>query len=622
MVLEALAKSMKLEIAKTEVATPPGNAFLTLWYATDVPVPKNWTVQFFMEKENHRELKDYYGHKIDIPIIRKLQGNGVSFFRVDALPPGKYVAFVSANMAMSSRYDSQKVVFKVVKGERLNSTNPRASEVVKPTEGQITGSMPIFRILWDKRPNFNNNLILRIEYSKDASKYPYELLREERVPGNDWVYDEGARTYGKWVKLKDFDADYRVRVALDNQVYDMHRPQWGTWRHFKARLGRKFEIIEPKKAMQTYGYDTPDDIPIKIKLPSSMREKMTLVMTYYWMESTLDPVGTELFSYEETIVPGQQMYKGAIGKGFLINEKFKKVGGGNPYHGFFRLYVRTKPDNPDMTGYRDFNIVGQEEQGADFSHAADLLPPIIIPLKLHYRTMEDVGIQMRHAGKVKPEFQLRFRPSANNSYTMLPHVTHRFTTSDDITTLHLKFRKPGQYQIRFRSGKGGRWGSWHGFEVVTSEVAGLKTVKPMTQNRLKMPLAPPVIETPRERQAFMLMGREVLVSSRIRHAADAKVEVEIQHGTHGRFSPVKVKLDKRAGKTVSMFTMHLTKTGDYRFRAKLASVPNAPWGMWRTFRVDRLNQKPIYKMKPQSPKKSMTVPFNRINSNPSGIIGK
>ena len=320
MVLKALAKSMRLEISKTEVATPPRNAFLTLWYATDVPVPKNWTVQFFMERENHQELKDYYGQKIDMPIIRRLRGNDISFFR-----------------------------------------------------------------------------------------------------------------------------------------YDMHRPQWGPWRHFRARLGRKFEIIEPKKAMQPYGYDTPDDIPIKIKLPSS---------------------------------------------------------------------------------------------------------------------------------------------------------------------LHLKFNKPRQYQIRFRSGKGGRWGSWHGFEVVTSEVAGLKTVKPMTQNRLKMPLAPPVIETPRERQAFMLMGREVLVSSRIRHAADAKVEVEIQHGTHGRFSPVKVKLDKRAGKTVSMFTMHLTKTGDYRFRAKLASVPNAPWGMWRTFRVDRLNQKPIYKMKPQSPKKNMTVPFNKINSNSSGIIGK
>ena len=63
MVLEVLTKSMKLEIAKIDLATPPGNSFLTLWYATDVPVPKNWTVQFFMEKENHQELKDYYGHK-------------------------------------------------------------------------------------------------------------------------------------------------------------------------------------------------------------------------------------------------------------------------------------------------------------------------------------------------------------------------------------------------------------------------------------------------------------------------------------------------------------------------------------------------------------------------------
>ncbi len=772
MILEALAKSMHLEISSTEIKSPPGNALLMMKYATDVPVPKNWAAWFYVEREDAMgayggEIKDFYGHKIESPATRRLRGNGVIFFPLKALPPGNYAVYTRMLTSLTTHYDSQKLFFKVVEGYGYAYSDPKASRIVVPREGQLTGTFPIFRILCYKRPNpsLNSSMVLQIQYRKAGSEGPYKLLREETIPGKDWVYSEGARVYGKWVKLLDFDADYRARVAPDDQAYDKHTPRWGPWRHFKVRLGRdlkilepaekqtytdkvpvriqlasdlsekatltliwlwlsspnqfpgdstilfkhqvpitpgtryfretveasklfdlraqknmavtpegtfvlqvyttpesrglsdtrsfqaaqlgtawtdegqkksltthitlpspatfplkvrgnqKFKIIEPKKEMQTYGQGPPDDIPIRIQLPSSLTKKTTLVMRYYWMESTIDPFGTKLFEYDATISPGQRMYQGGIGKGFLLNLKNKKVGGGNPYYGFFRMWVTTKPDNPEIKDYRDFNIVGEDDLGVKIPHAMNLRPLTILPFKAKYRSLEGIAIRIRHTGKEKPQFQVRFRPTAGKSYKLLRHVPHRFTTLGDETALHVKFRDPGNYQIRFRPGRNGRWSAWRSFEIVGTGLTNAKKISPLTARQLAVRLTPPEIESPKERQAFMLAGREVRITAKIRHVAGTKVILEVQHGAHGRFKTICPKVSKRKGKTESAFTMHLARTGDYRIRAKLAAVPNAVWSKWRVFRVDKLNKKLLHNVRPQNPARGMHL-------NPSGITIK
>ena len=623
MILEALAKSMHLEISSTEIKSPPGNALLMMKYATDVPVPKNWAAWFYVEREDAMgayggEIKDFYGHKIESPATRRLRGNGVIFFPLKALPPGNYAVYTRMLTSLTTHYDSQKLFFKVVEGYGYAYSDPKASRIVVPREGQLTGTFPIFRILCYKRPNssLNSSMVLQIQYRKADSEGPYKLLREETIPGKDWVYSEGARVYGKWVKLLDFDADYRARVAPDDQAYDKHTPRWGPWRHFKVRLGRELEIQEPKEG-QTYA----DKVPVRIQLASDLSEKATLTLIWLWLSSPNQFPGdsTVLFKQQVPITPGTRYFRETVETSKLFNLRAQKNMSVTP-EGTFVLQVHTTPESRGLYDTCSFQAAqlgtAWTDEGQKKSLTTHMTLPAftILPFKARYRPLEDIAFRMRKAGK-KPQFQVRFRTAAGKSYKLLRHVPHRFTVLGDETALHVKFKEPGQYQIRFRPNRNGRWSDWRSFEIVGTGLANVKKVSPPTAGQLAMRLAPPEIETPRERQAFLLAGREVRVEAKIRHAAGAKVKIEIQRGAHGKFHNARLKVAKRKNKTETTFTLHLTKTGDYRIRVKLSAVAGAPWSGWRTFRVDKLNRKLLHNVKPQTPAKGMHL-------NPSGFTTK
>jgi len=618
MTWEALAKSMHLEISSTEIKTPPGDALLTMKYATDVPVPQNWTAQFWLERKapNGKWVKEFDTYKR----LDRLPVRGAVFCMIEALLPGEYAAYTRMLTSLTSHRDSQKLFFHVsTDTPGSNSSNPRTAVVVQPEEGQIIpGAEYYFYILWDNKARPGSHLVLRIEYRKSGSKDSYRLLKEERIPGNGWKYEESIY-YTKVVSLLKFDADYRVRVALDDQAYKKGNAHWcGGWRHFRGWLERE---LCTRKPSSSYNETYVNTIPVEIELPSNLTEKPVLRLSWQYQSAPdgHDPkfgaVGVFrdlIFEEKIPFQPGTEIFKKSVKVATLL-KKMEERHIDATSEGKFFLDVSTIPVTKTCDGKTHHTtefFVAQlgapprqdDRQKKSLTHHMTLPALTILPFKVRYRPMEDIAIQMKKTGK-KPQFQVRFRAQTGKPYTLLRHVWHKFTTQDNETTLHLKFKQPGQYQVRFRSGQKDRWSSWQAFEVEGMNLAGMKNIKPPTAGRMAMRLFSPVIETPREREGFILTGKEIPIKAKIRHAAGDKVKIEVQRGERGHFRNARLKINTRKGKTETTFTLHVTKTGDYRIRTKITSAPHAAWSGWRTFKVDRINKKILRNLKPHIPAK-------------------
>ena len=573
MVWEALAKSMRIE-TPGEIKTPPGSILLTMKYATDVPVPVGWTADFFVFRDEGypTTIKDYYGHTLKFPRKSKLLG-GNAICGLQFLPPGTYSAYTRMMTSLTTTFDSKKVFFKVVP----SSYSPK---IVAPKEKEVVHNYPIFRIL----TGANYGVALQIEYSRNASENPYKLYKEMACKKPDWTYQKASHIYGAWVSLP-LEGDYRARAAYENQAFDLGQPQWSPWHHFHVGFHRKLQIVLPKQG-KTY----MDKIPCKILLPDTPEKWLSLSLTWTWTEAP-SPGGVHHFT-QLVLLQGASGKSGGIYRSTMTVEqllKWKKKRGIEGINGQFGLEVKIDGAGYEMASC-DFTIPQpgepvSDEQGKKKNLSYHMKVPAlkILPLKLKYRVLEPVDIRVKNAPKKEIPFEVRYRPDTKHRYKSIRRLPHHFTTTGNITTLHLKFEVPGQYQVRFRSLPVARWRKWHPFEVSGVE-------KPVTVVRPKIHLAAPIIQEPRNNQVFLLTGKEVRVRAKILHAAGARVALAVQHAEHNHFVDVKFKTRRKEGKTVTSVDIPISKTGTYQVRAKL-TAPGAPWSAWREFKVDKINRK-------------------------------
>jgi hypothetical protein len=528
--------------------------------------------------------------------------------------------------SLTTTYEGEKVLFKVIPKEVVSwdaETEYPVPSIVMPKEKKITGSSVIFRILMaDDQPD----LYLWIDYSRDSAKFPYTMYKNFHIHAkNDktWKYNKASHTYGAWISLPDV-GDYRVRVqALYSKSSSVGTDIWSEWRYFHVGTHRKLQIIWPEKKKTYTG-----TIPLKIILPETATSDLKMTLTWTWTEAPSNGVHhfTQPVLTRTVKLPSHPVfYKGSVPAPELIAAKKKAVKDGG-INGSFRLEAKITTAGGVETASADFYIAQlappvSDDQGKkkNLSYPTTFPGPTVLPLKLRYRPLEEIGIRMKNTGSTPPAFQVRYRPAAGRAYIPLRRVPHRFAPLGNITTLRLKFKKPGQYQVRFRAGEHEPWGDWHGFEVVGTGLAGVKKEKMLKPGHPKIRLAPPAIETPVERQTFMMTGNETRIHAKIRHAAGYKVVMEVQYGKHGKFTAIRPKVSRRNGKTESRLEIRLTKAGQYRIRAKLAASANAAWSDWREFKVDQANLKLIHKIKPQSHIKKQTAPVKRIHLNPAGI---
>ena len=607
MVWEALAKSMRIN-TPGKIKTPPGSILLTMKYATDVPVPEGWTADFFVFRAEGypTTIKDYYGHTLKFPRKGKLL-NGNTFCGLQYLPPGTYSAYTRMMTSLTTTFDSKKVFFKVVP----SSSSPK---IVAPKEKEVVHNHPIFRIL----AGTDYGVALQIEYSRNASANPYELYKEIDCQKPDWTYQKASHVYGAWVSLL-LEGDYRARAAYENQGFQ-EVPQWSPWRHFHVGSHRKLQIVLPKQ-----GGTYTDKIPCKILLPDTQEKGLSLTLTWTWTEAP-SPGGAHHFS-QPILLQSASGESGGTYKLTMTVErllKWKKKRGIKGIKGQFGLVVKVYAAGYEMASC-DFTIPQpgepvSDEQGKKKDLSYHMKMPVlkILPLKFKYRVLEPVDIRVKNAPKKEMPFEVHYRPDTKHRYKSIRRLPHHFTATGNITTLHLKFEVPGQYQVRVRPSPVARWRKWHPFEVSGAEKP-VTVVRPKVA-RPKIHLAAPIIQEPRNNQVFLLTGKEVWVRAKIQHAAGARVALAVQHAEHNHFVDVKFKTRRKEGKTGTSVDILISKTGTYQVRAKL-TAPGALWSAWRGFKVDKINRKilPVVHTNTKGIKKVSPPSGRGIKIQPPGI---
>ena len=678
--LEALAKSMKVEVSSSKVKSPPGNVLLTVHTDPTVLPPKGWPVTFWIEKKyGGVRFNDLYGKEVDNHHHATLL-RGSTFYLLRNLQAGQYTFWSIMNTTLTGNPIASKnqVIFKVV-------NDLYTPVILVPKEGAKLGkkSKITVRVAGESSNSDIEDARLEVQYSKLAKQYPYKKLRVIKSgkapfwPGGVW---ECSCPIGNKLGVP-LEGDFRIRARMYYQ--DKPMGDWSEWRHFHvgkevvAIIERPFKIISPAEG-QTYS----NEIPVNISLPGFVGENPRLTLTWIWTPATkkasngLDIHGFphELMKKTVSVASGKMAlltYHGSM-KVKSLYDKVKKVMGGSAGGGSFSLRADLKfSDLPLRSRYVTFyaGMLGtpvkkDEEKKKDLSYHMNIMPQFI-SMNFFYRPGEDIRVRLRNAPRNRVKFEVRYRSPKGKSFALLPRIPHHFTTVGDTTVLHLKFKEPGRYQIRFKYGDRARWCPWRGFTVVgtslkaanekknpsriqpkthlsppkiavpikrqtfvrtertvkvntkirhaTGYKVAMNEKKNLSRIRPKIHLSPPKIVAPWEHQTFILTGGMVKVNTKIQHATGYKVAMEVQIGNHGRFSAFHPQIIRHSGKTETNMEMSLTKTGTYRIRVKLVGVSNAAWSPWRSFKVDKLAKAPIRKT---APKPSS---LKKIRMNPTGI---
>lgn len=634
--IEALAKSMRMEVSSAQVEIPKSDVMLLLHTATDVVPPKGWTVTFRIEEQNAPIFFDLYGNVVDgdheITLRRK-----TTFYTLKHLRGGEYTCWALMKTGLTGgKTASNQIIFKVVsksykpviltpkEDAKIGKTKTVTVRITGPGVDAVSGGLEVY-------------------YSKLAAQFPYEKIAEIKkghpfVPSGVWKCP--CNLTGK-LGLVPREGDYRLRA----KTYYQGKPLGESdWRHFHvgkalvAVITRPFKIISPAE-----GKAYANTVPVEISLPDDMKgENPTLTLGWYWYPSARKSSGggpnvqpwPQRLMRQTVSVSGKGMilttYKGSMSVEKLFKKKaqvLKDASGSGQFMLTAVLRMEGQPPRNYSTIF-DAGVLGapaqKDNQGdkKDLSYHMKVPAMSVMPFKTLYRPREDIAIRLRGGLQGNRRFQVRFRPDPRGRYETLRAVPHRFVTLGSITTLHLKFRKPGQYQVRFTSGEGGHWEPWHGFEVMGSNLAATGKMKKVASPRPTIHLAPPAIVSPKNRQTFMMTGKEARVAVKIRHAAGYKVALAIQRREHGAFVTINPKLTQTAGKTETTFEVRLAKTGEYQIRAKLTGAPHSPWSAWRTFEVDKLNKNLIHKIKPQPHTGNKLAPAHQIRLKPSGVTLK
>ncbi len=624
--LEALAKSMRVEVSSSKVKSPPGNVLLMVHTDPTILPLKGWSVTFWIEKEyGGVRFNDLYGKEVDNHHQATLL-RGTTFYLLRNLQAGQYTFWTIMNTTLTGDRIASKnpVIFKVV-------NDLQTPVILTPKEGARLGKKSEITVRVAGTPDLSDILDTRLEvqYSKLAKQYPYKALRVIKSGGHPF-YPGGVWKCSCPIGDKlgvPLEGDFRIRARMFYQ--DKPMGDWSEWRHFHvgkevvAIIERPFKIISPAE-----GQNYSNEIPVKISLPGFVGENPRLTLTWIWTPATrkasngLDIHGFPHELMKETVsVDSGKMtlltYHGSM-KVKSLYDKVKNVMGSTG-GGSFSLRADLKfSDMPVRSRYVTFyaGMLGtpakkDEEKKKDLSYHMNSIPQFL-PMKSFYRPGEDIGLRLRNAPPKGLQFEVRYRPAAGGAYKSLYRVPHRLNRFGETATLHLKFREPGWYQIRLRAGKTTPWGKWHALQVGSMASTAAKGVKKVHPSVAPFHFKAPMIREPKANQAFMLAGHNVNVTLKIAHLKGFKVVTEFQRKEHGRYVSFRPKTFQQERKKETIVETWLTETGDYRMRTRI-NAPHAQWSAWRHFKVDKPATNLIHRVapKPSSPK--------GIHLNPTGI---
>ncbi len=260
----------------------------------------------------------------------------------------------------------------------------------------------------------------------------------------------------------------------------------------------------------------------------------------------------------------------------------------------------------------------------------------VIPIAHTFRAPATVRITLLNAVHSRVPFELRYRADVGRSYKRVKHPLHKFSRTNGRTGLTLSLREVGQYQIRFRENHKAPWTIWQSFQVINStgkhsvmvrkrkfsagreinsqpESPGKemrpgihpknKKIREKRRTRFatqkRMQILPPKILKPQNGRKFRMFGKSIHIKAEISHAAEHKVQIEVQYEKNHRFVPVQTGLRIKRMKAVTSVDILIRNSGSYRLRVK-DSTGGARWSNWTRFRVYSLVKKLVNK--PHLPK--------------------
>ncbi len=142
-----------------------------------------------------------------------------------------------------------------------------------------------------------------------------------------------------------------------------------------------------------------------------------------------------------------------------------------------------------------------------------------------------------------------------------------------------------------------------------------KTINPQPEPPGRPALMPTkkvtiTIQTPRERQKFMMTGKSVHITTKISSSTKVRLQIQLQKKQKNRFIDIHPRISQHFNHAQTIADFTLNQKGEYRFRVK-TTAKNSNFGHWRTFLIDATVKHSVMPkpapVKPTAPKTSKPV---------------
>jgi len=259
------------------------------------------------------------------------------------------------------------------------------------------------------------------------------------------------------------------------------------------------------------------------------------------------------------------------------------------------------------------------------------MPLAVMPHPRTFRPAETINISVKNTPFSRLPFELRYRPAAGKPYRLVNNPNHSFSRTNGVTNLRFSLKKPGEYQVRFRTNHKAPWTNWSSFQVREnpdgaaalarkmrmSTAAAARAINPQPEPPGKimnthigrhMPngvtaiqnspatvlgspvaqgeIAPPKIRQPHNGEKFFLAGSSMHVKAKVEYGGKERLQVEVQQEKQRRFVAVHPQISLSKTGKIGTVDITLGETGNYRLRVRAGNSRH--WGNWTTFKVDKL----------------------------------
>ncbi len=481
LVYEAMAKSMEPVAPKGEIKSPPGSVFLQVRVADDlVPEPKT-PVFFIIESKDGKPAKTLSGEEIH-QVSAKFINGMTAFKTINGIAPGVYSFHPKS---VSGGFDGPKVYFNVV----AKADPGKQPYIVNPTENKEfeAGDKVYINALFTQEKGF--------------AYFDYQVKKhgEFKPFGHDVqpIHNSMADIHQQFPE----NYIYRVRVAVDDQTFDLGNPAWSKWRYFK--IGKNFipgfkrglSIISP-----TFSKTYTNSIPVKIVLPKKLDKKTTMALNWIWgysapsapagqvPEASVSP--TKFYSQKITVKPGVDYAESKISASELMQHKdhYSSYWAGKA--GSYQLEVVLKTEQgiakAQTWGPFDIGVLGEaaqkeEKKSGTFSLDAPIftapeegqifMAPATVELKVLHGKEKEISTRLQYCPFSKDKMAiLHYQDSS-----LKPVAT---STKESITTVTYRIDKSGFWRAQATAtGKLASSSAWRSFKVDALNNTAAKSVK-------------------------------------------------------------------------------------------------------------------------------------------------